>query len=126
MFAWYSRATDPIMSKILSFITGRQSKATEQLKKELNQFWDYCATHPDEKVRYIASDMILALHSDASHLSEPGSKSRAACHFYLTQNDGRDFNNEAILTISKIIRHVTGSASEPEVAALQLQSSVAT
>ena len=95
MFAWYSRATDPIMSKTLSSIAGRQSKATEQLKKELNQFLDYCATHPDERVRYIASDMILALHSDASYLSEPGSKNRAAGHFYLTQNDGRDLNNGA-------------------------------
>ena len=102
----------------MSSIAGRQSKTTEQLKKELHQFLDYCATHPDEKVRYIASDMILALHSDASHLSEPGSKSRAAGHFYLTSNDDRDLNNGAILTLSKIIKHVMGSASESEVAAL--------
>ena len=79
---------------------------------------DYCATHPDEKVRYIASDMILALHSDAWHLSEPGFKSRAAGHFYLTQNDGRDLNNGTVLTLSKIIKHVMGSASESEIAAL--------
>ena len=118
MFAWYSRSTDPIMAKTLSSIAGRQSKATEQLKKELHQFLDYCATHPDAKVRFTASDMILALHSDASHLSEPGSKSRAAGHFYLTKNDGQDLNNGAILTLSKIIKHVMGSASESEVAAL--------
>ena len=118
MFAWYSRSTDPIMAKTLSSIAGRQSKATEQLKKELHQFLDYCATHPDERVRYVASDMTLALHSDASHLSEPGSKSRAAGHFYLTTNDHRDLNNGAILTLSKIIKWVMGSASESEVAAL--------
>ena len=118
MFAWYSRSTDPIMAKTLSSIAGRQSKATEQLKKELHQFLDYCATHPDAKVRFTASDMILALHSDASHLSEPGSKSRAAGHFYLTKNDDQDLNNGAILTLSKIIKHVMVSASESEVAAL--------
>ena len=50
MFAWYSRATDPITAKTLSSIAERQSKATEQLKKALHQFLDYCATHPDEKV----------------------------------------------------------------------------
>ena len=117
-FAWYSRATDPIMAKTLSSIAGRQAKATEQLKEELNQFLDYCATHPDARVRYVASDMILALHSDASHKSEPNAKSRAAGHFYLTKNNTKDMNNGAILTLSKIIKHVVGSASEAEVAAL--------
>ena len=117
-FAWYSRATDLIMAKTLSSIAGRQVKATEKLKEELNQFLDYCSTHPDERVRYVASDMILALHSDASHLSEPQSKSRAAGHFYLTNNNHKDMNNGAILTLSKIIKHVVRSASEAEVAAL--------
>jgi hypothetical protein len=84
----------------------------------VNQFLDYCATHPDAVVRYKASDMILALHSDASHLSEPLSKSRAAGHFYLTNKDERDIDNGAILTLSKIIKHVMGSAGESEVAAL--------
>ena len=62
------RATDPIQS--------------DRATKKLDQFLDYCATHPDEKVRYIASVMILVLYSDASHLSEPGSKRRAAGHWY--------------------------------------------
>ena len=79
---------------------------------------DYCTTHPGARVRYVASDMILALHSDASHLSEPNSKSRAAGHFYLTKNNTKDMNNGSILTLSNIIKHVVGSASEAEVAAL--------
>ena len=62
--------------------------------------------------------MILALHSDGSHLSEPGSKSRAAGHFYLTNKDNWDIDNGAILTLSKIIKHVMGSASKTEVASL--------
>ena len=117
-FAWYARSTDPTMAKTLSSIATRQATATEKVKAELHQFLDYCATHPDSKVRYIASDMTLALHSDASHLSEPKSKSRAGGHFYLTRNNGMDLNNGAILTLSKIIKHVVGSASESEVAAL--------
>ena len=117
-FAWYSRSTDPTMAKVLSSIAARQATATEQVKAELHQFLDYCSTHPDSKVRYIASDMTLALHSDASHLSEPHSKSRAGGHFYLTRNNAMDLNNGAILTLSKIIKHVVGSASESEVAAL--------
>ena len=115
-FSWYSRATDPTMAQTLSAIVGQQAKATKQLKDEV--FLDYCATHPDAIVRYHASDMILALHSDASHLSEPLSKSRAAGHHYLTNKSDRDLDNGAILTLSKIIKHVMGSAGESEVAAL--------
>jgi len=117
-FAWYSAATDPTMARTLSSIAGRQSNATEQVKAEVKQFLDYCATHGDARVRFIASDMILALHSDASYNSEPGSKCRAAGHFYLTHNDHKYLDNGAILTLSKIIKHVMSSASEAEVAGL--------
>ena len=46
-FGWYARASDPTMEQMLSSIAGRQSSATQQLKNEVNQFLDYCATHPD-------------------------------------------------------------------------------
>ena len=117
-FAWYARACDPTMAATLSSIATRQSKATTNLEEEVNQFLDYCATHPNAGVRFVASDMILAMHSDASYLSEPDSKSRAAGHFFLTKNNDESFNNGAILTLSKIIKHVMSSASEAETAAL--------
>ena len=69
-------------------------------------------------VRYHASDMILALHSDGSCLSKYDYKSRAAGHFYLTNKDKRDLNNGAILTLTNIIKHVMGSAGETDVASL--------
>ena len=62
--------------------------------------------------------MAHLFHSDALYLSEPNSKIRAAGHFYLTKKSDRDYENGAILTISKIIKHVITSASEAEVAAL--------
>ena len=58
----------------MSSIASRQSKGTENLKKEVKQFLEYCATHPNAGVRFVASDMMLALHSDASYLSDPYSK----------------------------------------------------
>ena len=82
------------MAQTLSSIASRQAKATTQLKEEVNQFLDSWATHPDAIVGYKASDMILALHSDASHLSEPLSKSRATGHIYLTNKDDRDMTLE--------------------------------
>ena len=69
------------MEKTLSSIACRQSKATQQLKDEVHWFLDYYATHPDAMVRYHASDMILALHSDGSYASEPESKAGLAAIF---------------------------------------------
>jgi hypothetical protein len=37
--------------------------------------------------------MILAVHMDASSLSNHGGKSRVAGHFYLTNQNDEDFNN---------------------------------
>ena len=62
--------------------------------------------------------MHLALQSDASYLSEPESKSRAAGHYYLANKDNDNLSNEAVMTLSKIIKHVMTSASEAEVAVM--------
>jgi hypothetical protein len=39
--------------------------------------------HPDAKIRYEASDMILNVHSDASYLSAPKAHSHAGVYFFL-------------------------------------------
>ena len=62
--------------------------------------------------------MILAVHSDASYLSEAKARSRAGGHFYLTKQNDEEFNNGAVLTISTIMKHVLASASEAELAAM--------
>ena len=92
----------------------------------MKQFLDYCATHPNAGVRFVMSDMILALHSDASYLSEPDAKSRAAGHFYMGKINDESFDNGTILTLSKIINHVMTSASEAETAALFYNCKAAT
>ena len=86
----------------------------------MNHFLDYCATHPNAGVRFVASDMLLCLHSDASYLSEYGAKSRAGGHFFLGKKGDRQFNNGAIHTLSSIIKCVVASASEAELQALFL------
>ena len=74
---------------------------TEDVKAECNHFLDYCHTHPDAKVQYLASDMILALHSDGSYSFEPDSKSRAGGRFYLTNKGNYNLSNGAVTTLSK-------------------------
>ena len=62
--------------------------------------------------------MVLAIHSDASYLSEPKARTRAAGHFFLSEdtNDPRD--NGAVHTVAKIIKAVMSSAVEAELGGL--------
>ena len=115
---YYGRAVDPTLLTALSSIAARQSNGTQAVATACDQLLDYVATHPNAGIRYKTCDMILAVHTDASYLSEPGGKSRASAHFYLTNVDDEDFNNGAILTLSSIIKHVMSSAAESELAAL--------
>jgi hypothetical protein len=62
--------------------------------------------------------MILAVHTDSSILSELGGKSQAAGHFYLTNQNDKNFKNGAILTLSSIIKHVISFTSEAKLSAL--------
>jgi hypothetical protein len=55
---------------------------------------------------------------DASYLSKPGGKSRAAGHFYLSNCNDKNFNNGTILTLSTIIKHIMSSAFKAELPAL--------
>ena len=96
----------------MSSIASRQSNATEKLEEEVKHFVDNFATHPDSGVRFVPSDMILALHSDASYNSEPRSKSRVAGQYYLSNINNENFNNGTVLKLSKIIKHVLTSSSE--------------
>ena len=62
--------------------------------------------------------MILALHSDASYLSEPKARSRAGGHFFLSENEEDPANNGAVLNTAQIIKAVMSSAAEAELGAM--------
>ncbi len=57
----------------------------------------------DAILTYRASDMVLAIHSNASYLSEPKSCSRVGGHMFMARKDNILFNNGAILKILQII-----------------------
>ena len=82
-FLYYARAVDPTILMALSAIASQQSAPTEQTRNRVHQFLDYMATHPDAKIRYRASDMVLNVHSDASYLSAPNARSRAGGYVFL-------------------------------------------
>ena len=115
---YYGRAVDPTLAAALSTIASEQAKGTDETLAACHQLLDYVATHPNATIRYIASDMILAIHSDASFLSEKNARSRAAGVYYMANNNDDDLHNSTVLVLSTIIKHVMASASEAELAAL--------
>eukprot|EP00804_Cyclotella_cryptica_P000705 CCRYP_000993-RA/>CCRYP_000993-RA protein AED:0.40 eAED:0.40 QI:0/-1/0/1/-1/1/1/0/237 len=118
-------ATDPTIPHALSELATQQSNATEQTLKRCHHFLDYMATHPDARIRYHASDMILNVHSDASYLSVKNAKSRAAGIFFLgslPQNNKPIRLNGAIAVLCTILKFVAASAAEAELGALFLNA----
>jgi hypothetical protein len=109
----------------LSDIATQQSAPTENTKKQVNQFLDYMWTHPDAKICYPASDMILNVHSNASYLSAPRACSHASGYFFLGSFsvDGDPIKlNGAIHITCTILKLVAASAAQAELGALFLNS----
>ena len=87
----------------------------------MKQLLDYLATLPNAKVRFYASKMVLNVHSDASYLSEPGAKSRAAGVYLMgdVPQDGKPISlNGNIFVVCGMLKFVSVSGAEAELGAL--------
>ena len=69
---------------------------------------------------YHASEMILAAHSDAGYHNEPGVRSRAGGHFYLSNNAETEVppDNGSIHSVAQIIKADLSSEAEADLGAL--------
>ena len=67
-FLFYGRVVDGTMLISLSSIASDQAAPIEATMKKMKLFLDYAASHQDAVLTYRASDIVLALHSDASYL----------------------------------------------------------
>ena len=81
---------------------------------------DYVATNSEAILTYERSDMILAMHSDASYLSKANAHSRVGGHFFCSPDVSDPPNNGAVLNISKILKAVMSSAAQAELEALYI------
>jgi hypothetical protein len=66
--------------------------------------------------------MVIAVHSNASYLSDPKACSQAGGHFFLSSNTTVPPHNRAILNIVHIINIVMSSATEAELAGLYIMA----
>jgi hypothetical protein len=108
---YYARVIDPTLIMPINVLASEQSNATEVIAGKVIKLLNYCNTHPETKIRYYASDMILHIHSDASYLSENEAKIRAGAFFYMGSDaktyKRRDFNHQQ----GSQTRNVFGSRS---------------
>jgi hypothetical protein len=72
---YYGLAVDSTIITGLSSLAAAQAKPTAQTLFLINWLLDYVATKSDAILTYKKSDMVLAVNSDASYLSEPAARS---------------------------------------------------
>jgi hypothetical protein len=65
-FLFYGRSIDCTMLVALGTLASQQSNSIKATVKAMTQRINYAAARPDTMIRYIASDMYLHIHSDAS------------------------------------------------------------
>ena len=66
IFFYYGIALDLTMLVALGTLAIQQSKPTESLWNGINWFLNYSASHPDAKICFSASDIILHIASNRS------------------------------------------------------------
>ena len=119
---FYARAVDSTLLTAIGELATEQSQSTQTTMDKLLQLLNYCASHPDATIRFQASDMLLAVESDASYLSVAKGRSRAAGYFYLTTRQTTPSSpfqpNGAVHVMCHIMREVLSSAAEAELGAL--------
>ena len=62
--------------------------------------------------------MVLAIHSDASYLSESKAIIRAGVHWFMEGNEEIPANNGAVMNVSEKIKAVMSYTSEAELGAM--------
>ena len=93
VFLFLARAVDLTMLTPLSALASKQVTYTEQTMQNCLQFLYYAASQEEAIVTYRASDMKLAIHSNALYLSEPKAHSRARGHMFMAGTEEIPINN---------------------------------
>ena len=121
-FLWYGRGVDGTILTPLSAIAAKQSKPTVNTAQRSQQIMDYLATQEPAVLTYRKSDMVLAVHSDASYLNEEEARSRAGGHHFLSEDVPLPPNNGAIHNVAEIIKGVMSSAAKAELGAMYINA----
>ena len=122
-FLYYARAIDNTIITALNEIASMQAHPTQKTNDKIKMLLDYLHTHPNARIRFYASDMILYVDSDAAYLVADKAKSRIAGYYYCSNRHSNKKSpnpplNGPIHIECKLLRHVVTSAAEAETAGL--------
>ena len=90
--------------------------------EKLDQSLDYAASKEEVALTYLASNMVITFHINASYLSEPKARSRSGGHFFLSCDCDSPPNNVSVIPISHIIKSVMTSAAEAKIGAMYINT----
>lgn len=119
---WYSWVVNETMLTPLSALASQHSKSTTEMMKRVKQFLDYAATQEPAVLTYCKSDMVLAIHSDASYLNKEKACSQAGWHHFQSENVAYPPNNCSIHNVAEMIKAVMSSAAEAKLGSLYINA----
>ena len=111
----YATALDNTFLIALNDLVAHQFTAKRSEKDALAQLLHYLSTHSSAKIRHYEIPLMLQIYSDASYLSAPKARSRAAGLFFLSDNPAQSCQamiNGAIHALCKIIKIAVGSVTK--------------
>ena len=114
---FYAQAVDSALLVALGAISTRMSPSTVKKIQVVNQILDYCSTHAETMIKYLASNTVIQIHTDASYISETEAHSQAGGYFYLgSAHNNNDTNtlNGSIVVESTILHNVMPSVAKSE------------
>ena len=117
---YYALAVNSTLLVGLSDLRLEQSRATTSTSDTIVWLLNYAATHPDANITYVASNICLHGHSDASFISVVRARSRAGGHFFFSDkpkaglSPAQTIINGAIHVVCQIMKNVMVSAAEAE------------
>jgi hypothetical protein len=111
------------MLMALNSLASQQKKGTEHVAKQITQFLNYYATHPNASITFHKNNMVLHFSSDASYLFEPEAHSRYRRYFFSGPKSDKPITqmpelNGPIHIEFGIMRNVLASAMEAEMGGL--------
>jgi hypothetical protein len=112
----------------VNVLTSEQTKASTATSDKFINVLNYWQTHPEAKLGYHVSGMILNIHSDTSHLSEREAKSRLGEFFYMgiIIDNAKILTNGENLMMHMIIKHVMSSSAKAEIGSVFLNAKAST
>jgi hypothetical protein len=84
---YYARAVDSTILQALSSLATKQAKLMQKTIEKVKQLLDYCTRQEEAIITYLASNMILCIHSNAGYCNKNNVQSQAGGIFFLLNND---------------------------------------